>query len=76
MYLCTLRRREDFLCGGADTAVPDVVLNRVIKQRCILRYDANTPPERLYRHVSDVLSINEDASSLHIIKTEQQSQNR
>ena len=45
-----------FLCS-VEVAVVNVMFNRIVKQRGILRYDANCATQGVETHVADVLAV-------------------
>ena len=61
---------------ASGRAVTDVFHDRAMKQRDVLRHDADRVPQALLRHAGDVLSVDQDAAVLHVIEALQQREQR
>ena len=51
--------------------IPDIVSDVLIKEDGVLRYDANGLSKRILGDFGDILSVDEDASVVHVVKPEQ-----
>src|SRR5437667_137377 len=69
---CRARGCEQFLLGGAEPAVEDVLANRAVEQKCFLTNNADMRAEGLKRDAADVLTVNGDAARTGFVKGRQQ----
>src|SRR5262249_41964749 len=72
--VATGRRRgcRDLVVGCVRPSVPDVLHDRAVKQRGILRHHRYAGAQTLLSHPGDVLAIDQDAAVLHIVEPLQQ----
>ena len=70
MDICRTRRRFNLDLFSTWLTVSDVVGNRIVKQHCVLRDNTNRLPERGLRDLTDILTINQDCTTIDIIKSE------
>ena len=66
-------RIKNLLFSRIRATITNVVGNRVIEQHGILRNDSDSAAETGLRHISDVVTINRDFPSIHIVETIKQS---
>ena len=69
-------RLEHIFVRGVRPAVADVLHDRAMKQRNVLRHDADGFPQALLRHPRDILAVDQDAAVLHVIEALQQREQR
>ena len=67
-----LRRTLDLRVGRARASVADVVADRTVQQRGVLRHHRDLRAQALLRDVRDVLPVDQDASALEIEEAQQQ----
>ncbi len=60
------------LVAGIGPAVEDVVADRAVQQRGVLRHQADLAAQRILRDVGDVLPVDEDAAALDVVEAQQQ----
>ena len=66
------RRVDDRLLGGIRMAIPNVVADRAVQQRGVLRDHADLRPQAFLGQPGDVLPVDQDAAALWPIEAEQQ----
>src|SRR5690606_13159897 len=67
-----LRRLDDLFLGRVGLPVADVVEDRAMQQRRVLRDHADVPAQRLLRDLGDVLPVDRDPPRLNVVEAEQQ----
>ena len=53
-------------------AVEDVVADRAVQERGVLRDEADLAAERILRDLRDVLAVDQDAAALDVVEAKQQ----
>ncbi|KAF1730746.1 hypothetical protein CRV24_008816 [Beauveria bassiana] len=71
-----LRGGHHLRARRVDGAVANVVLDRVVEERRVLRDDANGAAQGVDLDVANVLVVNEDAAALGVVGAKQQPQQR
>ena len=71
MYVCSFRCLYDLLLGRFHVTVLDVMPDSVVEQWRVLRYDTNRLAQALELDVTDILTVNRDASLLGVVVTEE-----
>ncbi len=66
------RRRDDLRLGRLRAAVADVVADRAVQQRGVLRHHRDLRAQALLRHGGDVLAVDQDAAALEVEEAQQQ----
>ena len=67
---------QHFLVGGARPPVADVLHDRAMEHRDVLRHDGDRGAQALLRYARDVLPVDQDASMLHVVEALQQRKQR
>jgi len=67
-----LCRRDHLLVGGLGMAIGDVVADRTVQQRSILRHHTNQLAQAVLRHLGDVLPVDGDLARFQIVETQEQ----
>ena len=62
------RRRHHLVVGGFRLAVADIVHDRAVEQRDILRHHADGFAQAVLRDAGDVLAVEQDAAALRIVE--------
>ena len=70
------RRCQHLVVGGVRPAVADVLHDRAVKQRDVLRHDGDGLAQALLRDARDVLAVDQDAAALQIVEALQQGEQR
>src|SRR5829696_1460640 len=65
------RRRDDLLLGGTLASIGDVLADRAVEERGILRHDGDAGAEAFLRHRGDVLAVDADLAVLEIVETQE-----
>ena len=66
------RRFQHLVVGGFRLAVADVVHDRAVEQRNVLRHHADGLAQTVLRHARDILAVEQDAAVLRIVEALQQ----
>ena len=66
------RRALDLGLDRVGPAVGDVVADRAVQERGVLRHHGDLPPQRILRHAGDVLAVDQDAPALEVVQAQQQ----
>ena len=69
-------RRRDVRVAGGGPAVADVVADRAVQQRGVLRHHGNLRAQALLRHRRDVLAVDQDAAVFEVEEAQQQVDDR
>ena len=64
------------LVGGVQSSVSNILQDRLVEERRILRHEAEGLSEAAERDFSDVLSVNSDATSGDVVEAEEEPQDR
>src|SRR5262249_7275128 len=72
MRMRKLRGRQHLGLARAGAAVADVVEDRAVQQRGVLRHHRDLPAQALLRDADDVLAVNENATAFEIEEAQQQ----
>ena len=64
--------RAHFLFAGVGAAVEDVVAHGAVQQRGVLRHHADGAAQAVLGHAANVLAVDGDAPALHLVKAQQQ----
>ena len=67
-----LGRGDDLLVGRIGPAIGDVLLDRAMQQRRVLRHDADIGAQRVLRDVGDVGAVDRDDAALAVVEAQQQ----
>ena len=67
-----LRRRDDLRVGRLRAAIADVVADRTVQQRGVLRDHGDLRAQTLLRDRSDVLAVDQDAAAFEVEEAQQQ----
>ena len=62
------RRLLDLLLRGISARVSDVLRQRAMEQHRVLRHKANRAPKRFLRDVGHVLTVDQNAPAIKIVK--------
>ena len=65
-------RLADLGIGGIRPSVPDVLHDRAMKQRNVLRHDGNGRAQALLGHPRNVLAAEQDAAGLNVVEALQE----
>ena len=68
----TAYRLPDILIAGVRTAVADVISQRTVQQRGVLGHHADLVAQRGLGDFSNVLSVDQNAPALQVVKAQQQ----
>ena len=60
-------RLLDFLVGGLQLAIANVLPNGVGKQESLLQYDPKLLTQRLDGDLSEVMTVNKDRSPINVV---------
>ena len=71
-----LRGLPDLVVTGLGPGVADVLHQRAMEQRDVLRHDGDGLAQALLRHPRDVLSVDQDAARLDVIEALHQGEER
>ncbi len=66
------RRALDLVVAGIELAVGDVVADRAVQQRGVLRHHADLGAQAVLRHPRDVLPVDQDAAAFEVVQAQQQ----
>ena len=65
-----------FVIGRIRPAVADVLHDRAVEQRDVLRHDRDRLAQAVLRDARDVLAVDQDAPALHVVEALQQREQR
>ena len=66
------RRLDDLRVGRAGAAVADIVADRTVQKRGVLRHHRDLRAQRILRDAGNVLAVDEDAAALEIEEAQEQ----
>ena len=67
-----LRRRLDFLVGGVELAVADVLAHVAGEDEGVLQHHAHLPAQRCERHVAHAVAVDRHRALGHVVEARQQ----
>src|SRR5690606_24657934 len=63
------RGRQHVVPAGIRPAISNVVVDRTVQQRSVLRHHADGASQAFLRHLGDILAVYANTPGIHIVKT-------